>query len=175
MIFTMQNAAPSIYSVGHSTYDIEVFILMLRNARIQTLADIRSFPGSKRFPHFNKAALAASLQAAGIEYIHIPALGGRQPHVILPGAVKAGNYLGSYIEYAQTQAFATGIDQLQQLAGEKRVAYMCAEVLWWQCHRSVVSDSLKANGWNVQHIMGIGKIQEHYRPGREKEMQGVLF
>jgi uncharacterized protein (DUF488 family) len=169
----MENAAPycTVYTIGHSTHAIEVFIAMLRERNIEVLADIRSFPGSRKFPQYNKAALAASLKEAGIEYLQFPDLGGKRP---APASLPKQPF-GGYVAYMQTDAFAIAARQLQQLAQEKKLVYMCSEVLWWQCHRSMVSDYLKANGWRVLHIMGIGKMQEHFRPGDEKQLQGKLF
>lgn len=160
-----------VYTIGHSTHDIEFFIAMLRHLGIEVLADIRSFPGSRKFPQYNKAALAASLKEAGIQYLHFPDLGGKRP---APAALPKQPF-GGYTAYMETEAFKVAAKQLQQLAAQKKLVYMCSEVLWWQCHRSMLSDYLKAEGWQVLHIMGIGKIQEHFRPVDEKKLQGTLF
>lgn len=170
-IMTNTAASPVIYTIGHSTHEVEVFIAMLRSFKIDVLADIRSFPGSRKFPQYNKAALAASLKEAGIQYLHFPDLGGKRP---APVALPKQPF-GGYTAYMQTDAFKISAGQLGQIATQKKLVYMCSEVLWWQCHRSLLSDYLEAEGWQVLHIMGIGKIQEHFRPGDEKELQGTLF
>jgi len=159
----------TIYTIGHSTHSIAVFIAMLQSFDIALLADIRSHPGSRKFPQFNKPALAASLREAGIQYLHFPDLGGKRPAI----AGTPRQPFGGYTAYMQTEAFKIAAGQLQQIAKQKRAAYMCAEVLWWQCHRSMLSDYLQAEGWQVQHIMGAGKVQEHFRP--DKSVQGRLF
>lgn len=160
-----------IYTIGHSTHEIEVFIAMLRSFEVEVLADIRSYPGSKKFPQFNKMALAASLHGAGIQYLHFPDLGGKRP---APQGMPKQPF-GGYTAYMQTYAFRLAIGQLEQLAAQKRLVYMCSEVLWWQCHRSMVSDYLVAGGWKVMHIMGMHKVQEHFRPDNEQQLQGNLF
>lgn len=169
----MEKAPPyrTVYTIGHSTHDIEFFIAMLRPLGIEVLADIRSFPGSRKFPQYNKQALAASLKEAGIQYMHFPDLGGKRP---APASMPKQPF-GGYTAYMETEAFKVAARQLQQLAAQKKLVYMCSEVLWWQCHRSMVSDYLKAEGWLVLHITGMGKIQEHHRPGDEKTLQGKLF
>lgn len=161
----------TVYTIGHSTHDIEHFIAMLRAMGIEILADIRSFPGSRKFPQYNKQALAVSLNDAGIQYLHFADLGGKRP----APASMPGQAFGGYAAYMETDAFKIAARQLQQLATEKKLVYMCSEVLWWQCHRSMLSDYMKEGGWQVLHIMGIGKVQEHFRPGDEKKMQGELF
>ncbi len=171
MVMDKPAPQPVIYTIGHSTYTIEIFIAMLRSFKIEVLADIRSFPGSKKFPQYNKVALAASLRDAGIQYLHFPDLGGKRP--MPEGAAKRP--FGGYVAYMETEAFGVAIRQLEQIARSRKTVYMCAEVLWWQCHRSMVSDYLKAGGWQVLHIMGTDKVQEHYRPGNQKNIQPELF
>lgn len=160
-----------IYTIGHSTHDVSVFIAMLRNFEIEVLADIRSYAGSAKFPQYNKTNLAASLRGAGIQYLHFSDLGGKRP---APAGTPKQPF-GGYLAYMQAEAFAQAIKQLENIAQSKRLVYMCAEVLWWQCHRSMVSDYLQASGWNVVHIMGNGKMQWHFRPGNKRGFQGELF
>ncbi len=151
-----------IYTIGHSTHASEEFIAMLKSFQIELLADIRSFPGSRKFPHFNKETLPASLAENKIEYIHLRDLGGRRK--VNPNSRNTGWRVAAfrgYADYMDTENFKKAIKELEQIASKKRVVYMCAEAVWWRCHRSLVSDYLKLNGWTVLHIMGVGKSTEH--------------
>lgn len=152
----------NIWTIGHSTRSFDVFIAMLTSFRIELVVDIRSYPGSKRYPHFNKEFLATALPENNIEYIHLVKLGGRRkPH---PDSHNTGWRVAAfrgYADYMETEDFNKAINELELLASEKRVAYMCSEAVWWRCHRSLVSDYLKFNGWTVMHIMDVGKADEH--------------
>jgi uncharacterized protein (DUF488 family) len=151
-----------IYTIGHSTHPLDEFMAMLKSFQIECLVDIRSFPGSRRYPHFNKEALAVSLPENNIRYIHLKELGGRRK--AKPDSINTGWRVAAfrgYADYMETDAFKNGIKELEQIAYEKRTVYMCSEAVWWSCHRSLVSDYLKVKGWTVMHIMGIGKEQEH--------------
>lgn len=165
-----------IFTIGHSTRTIEEFIALLRSFDIQLLADIRRFPGSKKYPQFNSPALAASLQQAGIEYIHMPELGGRRKPLADSHntAWKNPSFRG-YADYMETDSFKEGAEKLEGLAANKRVAYMCSEAVWWRCHRSLVSDYLKIRDWKVMHIMDVDKATEHPYTSPAKEVQGKLF
>lgn len=155
-----QNKA--IWTIGHSTHSLDEFIDMLKSFQIEVVADIRSFPGSRRVPHFNKEALEVSLPLAGFRYIHIKNLGGRRE--VQPDSKNTSwrhPAFRGYADYMETETFGEGILQLEQIALTQRTAYMCSEAVWWRCHRSMVSDYLKAEGWKVMHIMGVGKTDEH--------------
>ena len=165
----------NIWTIGHSTRTIEHFIAMLRSFKIEQVADIRSFPGSRRYPHFNKEALEISLPANGIGYMHLKDLGGRRPaktDSINTGWRNAA--FRGFADYMQTDNFKKGIEQLEEIALQKITAYMCSEAVWWRCHRSLVSDLLKLNGWNVYHIMEIGKAEEHTYTQPAKIIDGKL-
>jgi uncharacterized protein (DUF488 family) len=152
----------TIWTIGHSTHPLEEFIAMLQSFGIELVADIRSFPGSNRYPHFNKEALEVSLPAAGIQYLHLKDLGGRrkaQPDSTNTGWRHAA--FRGYADYMETTSFHKAIKQLEHLASNQRVAYMCSEAVWWRCHRSLVSDYLKHADWTVMHIMGAGKEEPH--------------
>lgn len=166
----------TIYTIGHSTHSIEDFIHMLHSCGIELVADIRSFPGSRKFPHFNKYFLEAYLKLAKIDYLHFPDLGGKQRYDKDPEEdTEAQNKgLNGYTAYMATSTFQVAVKQLQYEASKKLTAYMCAEAVWWQCHRRMVSDHLKAEGWKVLHIMSAGKVQEHMYP-KEENSQGSLF
>jgi uncharacterized protein (DUF488 family) len=154
-----------IHTVGHSTRSLEELIGLLRGHGIEALADIRSFPSSKRYPHFHKDVLLQQLPQAGIAYHWLgKALGGyrkkgdpNSPHV----AIRSPGFR-NYADHMASEEFRAGIDQLGGLASENTVAIMCAERLWWRCHRSLVSDYLAAcRGCEVLHIVEAGKIEAH--------------
>ena len=152
----------TIWTIGHSTRSLEEFVAMLHSFNIKLIADIRSYPGSRKFPQFNKEALEISLPQNNIQYLHIKELGGRRK--VNPGSKNtAWRHVAfrSYADYMETASFKNGIKELQQIALKQRTAYMCSEAVWWRCHRSMVSDYLKLHDWNVIHIMGIGKATEH--------------
>jgi len=135
---------------------------MLKSFQIEVLADVRSFPGSRRVPHFNKEALEVSLPQAGFQYIHLKNLGGRRK--VLPDSKNTSwrhPAFRGYADYMETEAFRLGIDELKYIALTQRTAYLCSEAVWWRCHRAMISDFLKAEGWNVMHIMAVEKAQEH--------------
>ena len=164
-----------IYTIGHSTHTLEEFVAMLKSFNIELLADIRNFPGSRKFPHFNKENLPASLTENNIEYIHLKNLGGRRK--VNPESCNTGWRVAAfrgYADYMETESFKKAIKELEQIASEKRAAYMCAEAVWWRCHRSLVSDYLKHNGWTVLHIMGVNKSTEHPYTAPAKIMNGKL-
>lgn len=172
----MQAAERAIWTIGHSTRSIEDFIALLRDQRIGILADIRSFPGSRRYPHFNKELLAASLQNVGIEYRHFVDLGGRRkPDKNSHNTGWRHPAFRGYADYMETQPFKRSAQVLEAIASEKRLAYMCSEAPWWKCHRALLSDFLKARGWKVLHIMDRGKISEHPFTGPARAVQGELF
>jgi uncharacterized protein (DUF488 family) len=151
-----------IYTIGHSTRSIEEFIEILKSFNIELLADIRNFPGSKRFPHFNKDALEFTLQKNNIQYIHIKELGGRRKPVSdsSNAAWKVEAFRG-YADYMETENFKIAVKELEKLAIQNHTVYMCSEAVWWRCHRALLSDYLKSTGWKVIHIMGINKGHEH--------------
>lgn len=158
----MQKAIKKIWTIGHSTHPFGEFVEMLQSFEIELVADVRSFPGSRKFPQFNKEILAETLPANGIAYTHFRDLGGRRKvRPDSPNTVWRHPAFRGYADYMETGEFETGMEELQQIALEKRVAYMCSEAVWWRCHRSMISDYLKAKGWKVWHIMGINKATEH--------------
>lgn len=169
-------SAKNIWTIGHSTRTFEEFLELLQSFRIEMLADIRSFPGSRRYPHFNKEALSAALKNNGIDYVHLPELGGRRkPNPDSTNTAWRHPSFRGYADYMQTPAFVKAIEKLEGLAMQHRLAYMCSEAVWWRCHRSMVSDYLKAGGWKVCHIMETGKGVEHPYTSPAKYEQGKLF
>jgi uncharacterized protein (DUF488 family) len=168
-------ASSTIYT-GHSTRMQEEFIALLQQNQIAVLADIRTHPGSRRYPHFNQQQLSEALQEHGIRYIHIPELGGRRKPVenSVNNAWRHPSFRG-YADHMQTNAFVHGIGQLMEIAKHQRVAYMCSEAPWWKCHRALVSDYLKAKGWKVLHILTATSIEEHPYTSPAHVRQGNLF
>lgn len=152
----------TIYTIGHSTHTIEVFLAMLQSFDIKTLVDVRRFPGSRKYPQFNQDALKESLEKNGIEYFHLEELGGRRKvsKDSKNNTWKNVSFKG-YADYMETDAFKNGVLKLEGIASNQHSVIMCSEVLWWRCHRSMISDFMKAAGWNVLHIMAVGKSQEH--------------
>ena len=137
MITSEQNK--TIWTIGHSTRDLDDFITMLQSFQIELIADIRSFPGSRRYPHFNKEALEISLPENQIKYIHLRELGGRRK--VRPDSINIGWRVAAfrgYADYMETAAFKKAVKELEDLAFKERTAYMCSEAVWWRCHRSLV-------------------------------------
>ena len=151
-----------IWSVGHGARPLEDFLETLRASDIKTLADVRSQPGSRRHPHFGANPLAAALGEIGVAYVHLPELGGRReprpdsPHRALRVAAFRG-----YADHMSSEEFARGYERLTSLARESRTAFMCAETLWWRCHRRLVADRLTVDGWTVTHLFAPGKSEPH--------------
>lgn len=133
---------------------------------MQAIADVRRFPGSKRYPHFSEAALRASLEARGFGYTWLPLLGGRRrPVPDSPNAGWRNEGFRGYADHIATDEFARGLQELENVAARRRTAIMCAEAVWWRCHRSLISDVLKSTGWQVIHILGPTQTKEHpYTP-----------
>ena len=154
--------AKTIYTIGHSTHSSDTFIAMLRSFGIELLADIRNFPGSRRYPHFNKETLAETLQAGKISYVHLKELGGRRsPKPDSKNDAWRVTAFRGYADYMETPEFKQAAARLEALGAAHVTAYMCSEAVWWSCHRSLVSDYLKSRGWKVLHIMKEEKADEH--------------
>jgi uncharacterized protein (DUF488 family) len=152
----------TLWTIGHSTRPIDNFIAVLKTHEIEALADVRQFPGSRRYPQFGKEALAQSLADCGITYTHFPELGGRRrPLANSPNTAWRNEAFRGYADYMMSPPFAVGIKCLLELASKKRTTIMCAELLWWRCHRSLISDYLKAKGHQILHITDAKKPQEH--------------
>ena len=151
-----------IWSVGHGTKPIDELIAMLADAAIRTLADVRSTPGSRRHPQFGANALAASLGDAGIAYVHLPGLGGRrEPKADSPHrAIRVAAFRG-YADHMASDEFAREYERLTALAHGSRTAFLCAETLWWRCHRRLIADRLTVDGWTVTHLLAPGKNEPH--------------
>jgi uncharacterized protein (DUF488 family) len=151
-----------VWTIGHSTRTIEEFIAMLAAHRIELVADVRQFPGSRRHPQFNKENLARSLAEARIEYAHFPELGGRRrAKPDSKNTAWRNEAFRGYADYMETEAFRAGVARLLERAAASRTAMMCAEAVWWRCHRSLIADFLKSRGVDVIHILDEQKTQPH--------------
>lgn len=154
----------SLYTIGHSTRTIDDFVALLRAHAVTQVADVRAFPMSRRLPHFNREALAGSLRQHDIDYRHLPALGGRRrPR---PDSVNGGWQHASfrgYADYMATAEFQAGLEELLRYAGAGpgRTAVMCAEAVWWSCHRRLIADALVARAVPVFHIMTSDRAEPH--------------
>ena len=152
----------TVWTVGHSTRTFDELARTLEDARIELVVDVRRFPGSRRLPQFESAALQAELEPRDIDYRWIPALGGRRRPA--PDSVNTAwthPAFRAYADHIETEEFAEGLFELLMLAGGLRSAIMCAEVLWWRCHRRIIADVLVSLGLTVEHLMAPGKSEEH--------------
>ena len=153
---------PTIWTVGHSTRAWDDFVQLLRGAGIRRLVDIRRFAGSRRNPQYGSDAMAGALPRAGIEYVAMPALGGRRsPRADSPHTAWRNAGFRGYADYMDTPEYAAARDRLEALAREAPTAIMCAEAPWWRCHRGLVADDLKARGWEVLHLLAPGRAEPH--------------
>lgn len=144
----------TIFTIGHSTRSAEDFIALLRRAGVNRVYDIRTYPGSRRYPHFNAEPLAERLRSEGIEYEHHPELGGRRrPSRDAPPSAWRNEGFRGYAEYMRTPQFRVGLDRLIETSKHKTTAIMCSEAVPWRCHRTMVSDALVARGVHVEHIL----------------------
>lgn len=152
----------TIWTIGHSTRSAEEFIALLGGNGIQALADVRRFPGSRKYPHFNVEPLAHALHDAGIEYVAFPELGGRRkPLPDSPNTAWRNDAFRGYADYMRTPEFAAGMERLAALASTKHTAIMCSEAVWWRCHRGLIADWLKVRGVRVLHIVDARHVVEH--------------
>jgi uncharacterized protein (DUF488 family) len=155
---------PDLFTVGHSTQTLAAFLELLSEHGIRRLADIRRFPGSKKYPHFNSDTLGSALEQTGVRYRWIEALGGRRGKQTSASTENLGwrnESFRNYADYMRTADFQTGIAELLEFAGHDRTAFMCSESVFWRCHRRLVSDYLLARGIQVRHIMPSGELHPH--------------
>src|SRR3989441_3430504 len=153
----------ALFTIGHSTRSLYDLIEALQAHSIQTLVDIRSFPMSRRLPHFNRESLQNSLPEAGIQYVWMKDLGGRRKKSLedSPNVVLRNESFRNYADYMLTPEFERAITDLIKLGEQSRTAYMCAERVYFRCHRMLVSDWVVARGHEVQHIDGPGTARPH--------------
>lgn len=151
-----------IWTVGHSTRGGEEFVEILLAHEIKVLLDVRTFPSSRRYPQFNRASLASALALQEILYQHEPRLGGRRtPRPDSHNTAWRNAQFRGYADHMETEEFKNGVRELLELSASARVAVMCAEAVWWKCHRSLIADYFKAEGHEVVHIVDAKKTKEH--------------
>lgn len=155
-------AKKTIYTIGHSTRSIEQFITLLKAWEIKRLVDIRTIAKSRFNPQFNEDALKNSLKKSGIAYLHMKGLGGlRHAHKDSPNTGWQNASFRGYADYMQTDEFTQALEKLKVLAAKKTTAIMCAEALFWRCHRSLVADALTKAKWKVFHIQSNKTASPH--------------
>lgn len=153
-----------LFTIGHSTHPFDQFLALLAQHEIEALADIRRFPGSRKFPQFNQDNLESALPKEGIEYSWLQALGGRrgkQSNTTSENLGLRNASFRNYADYMQTEEFRDGVKQLLELGQARPTAFMCSESVFWRCHRRLVSDYLLVQGIGVQHIMPSGELHPH--------------
>lgn len=170
-----RSPAGKIWTIGHSTRTAQQFNQILKAHNIEVVVDVRSYPGSRRYPQFNRTEFEQSLPRIGIEYQHKKALGGRRK-----GNPESKNIawknpsFRAYADHLESAEFKLGISELMKLAQLKRTAFMCAEAVWWRCHRSLIADYLKAKGWEVVHIIDECKSEAHPYTSAAQIVKGKL-
>src|SRR5437868_15459773 len=165
-----------IWTIGHSTRAIDDFISLLEENEMKLLVDVRAWPSAKRYPQFNKDALAESLTAHGIRYEHFPELGGkRMSKPDSRNTAWRNTSFRGYADYMETEQFQKGIERLLDVAAESgATAIMCAEAVWWRCHRSLIADYLKARGLEVMDTLGAKKVESHPYTSAARIVNGKL-
>jgi len=176
----LSKKTPTIFTIGHSTRSITEFLVLLQQEGVDLLVDVRSIPRSRTNPQFNADALAQTLGGAGISYRHLPALGGlrRRKKGTAPSLNTFWHVAAfrNYADYAATEAFRTGLNELRALSVRNCCAIMCAEAVWWRCHRRIIADYLLTQGVPVVHIMGRGVVDPaNLTPGARAQPDGTLL
>jgi uncharacterized protein (DUF488 family) len=166
---------PAVWTIGHSTRTLEEFLELLAQNRIEAVADVRRYPGSRRWPHFAREPLGKALERRGLAYLWLPMLGGRRtPTADSPNTAWRSASFRGYADYMATEAFAEGLDLLVNLASGLRTAIMCAESLWWRCHRGLIADVLRWYRFDVIHILGPGSTAPHPYTAAARIVNGRL-
>jgi uncharacterized protein (DUF488 family) len=171
----VESPLPTVWTIGHSTRSAADFVHILKAHQINTLVDVRSLPGSRRHPQFNSSELSESLADEGITYHHLPTLGGRRrSSPDSKNTAWRNPSFRAYADHMETAEFNQGIETLLELARKSRTAVMCAEALWWRCHRSLIADYLKALGATVIHVSDEKKTEIHPYTSAARVIQGRL-
>jgi uncharacterized protein (DUF488 family) len=154
-----------IFTIGHSTHSLAELAALLHRHELTQLVDVRKLPSSRRLPQFDKAALERSLPAEGIGYTQMGELGGfRRPRPDSPNTGWRTEGFRAYADYMLSAEFGSALERLELLARSRRTAIMCAEGLWWRCHRRLIADALAVRGWHVFHVLPNGDTAEHALP-----------
>jgi uncharacterized protein (DUF488 family) len=164
-----------VWTIGHSTRPLDQFLALLAAHDIEAIADVRRFPGSRRWPHFARDALSRELERRGIVYEWFPELGGRRtPLPDSPNTAWRSAAFRGYADYMGTEPFAEGIHRLVNTVLGLRTAILCAESLWWRCHRALIADAMRWMQFEVSHIMGPGSTVEHPYTAAARIVDGQL-
>ncbi len=171
----MAPSAGTLWTIGHSVRPWEEFVALLQGEAVACLVDVRRFAGSRRNPQYSPADMGPALAEAGIEYVPMPEYGGRRAPApdSRNGAWRVAAFRG-YADYMASPEFALARERLMARASVQRTAVMCAEAVWWRCHRRLIADDFVARGWTVLHIMGPGKVQPHELNPDARMEDGVL-
>jgi uncharacterized protein (DUF488 family) len=171
----LRDEPPTVWTVGHSNRPLPDFRDVLQAYRIELVADVRRFPGSRKHPQYQQSSLESALQEAGIGYVWLPALGGRR-HATADAPDSAWRHpaFAAYAAYMSGEEFAAGFSQLVALAHGLRTAVMCAEILWWRCHRRIIADALVSVGLPVVHIRDSKTASAHALTPPARLVGGVL-
>jgi uncharacterized protein (DUF488 family) len=165
----------TVWTIGHSTRTLEEFLELLNANRIEAVADVRRYPGSRRWPHFAREPLTRALESRGLLYIWLPELGGRRtPRSDSPNTAWRSPAFRGYADYMATEPFAQGLDRLVNLASGLRSSILCAESLWWRCHRGLIADVLRWLQFEVIHILGPGSTAPHPYTAAARLVRGRL-
>ena len=173
----MSNKVFTIWTIGHSTRTAAEFLALLAANGIETVADVRRYAGSRKYPQFNPEPLCESLAQVGVEYVALPELGGRRrARMNSRNTVWRNEAFRGYADYMETPEFQTGIMRLLELAQRNHTAIMCAEAVWWRCHRRIIADYLLARGKQVFHILGKGHVEPAtMTPSAKAQPDGVVL
>ena len=172
--------APPVFTIGHSTRPIAEFAAMLQAAGVQQVVDVRRIPRSRTNPQFNLDRLGAELAPWQIGHCYIAELGGRRSraHDVSPevNGFWQNRSFRNYADYALSEEFAAGMEELVAAAGTRPTAIMCSEAVWWRCHRRIIADYLLASGWTVLHLMGGGRVEPaRMTPGAESHEDRLAY
>lgn len=153
----------TLWTIGHSTRSLDEFLGLLAGNGIELVADVRQFPGSKRYPHFNREELESTLAQVGVGYRHYPELGGRRKDHApdSPNSAWRVDAFNAFADYMATEEFESAIADLMERARASRTVVMCSEAVPWRCHRRLIADALTVRGWTVQDIMSPSKVDSH--------------
>jgi uncharacterized protein (DUF488 family) len=167
--------AVQVWTIGHSTRSLDEFLQLVAAGRLEAIADVRRYPGSRRWPHFRREALGESLNNHGLCYVSFPELGGRRtPLRDSPNTAWRSAAFRGYADHMMTEEFAQGLDRLVNLVCGLRTAIMCAEAVWWRCHRGLIADVLRRRGFDVNHILGPASITPHPYTSAARIVSGQL-
>jgi len=166
----------TIYTIGHSTRSIDEFLILLASNGVVQLVDVRSIPRSKFNPQYNQNFLSDALAGEGIQYLHMPGLGGmRKPQTDSANQAWRNSAFRGYADYMQTPAFTENLQKLMSIAAGPKTAIMCAEAVPWRCHRSLIADALISRGWKVIDIMDARHSPEHLLHPMARVDEGRIY